>query len=181
MAWPPPTLPIDRTNALPQQDTHPSDHNAANLAINDLVTKVLSIVKYIPEHTQYGSGVIATSANGDGYIPFAVPFAAGSLPNTVLTMEDPPAGLLANHYRLYSDNTRAAVRVTNFDNTVPTAGAIVRMSYIAMGTTADPIIVAQDWPWGSGTDEDPYYTPPDYVFGSSIDDYLSTHGGGGAR
>jgi hypothetical protein len=55
------------------------------------------------------------------------------------------------------------------------------MSYIAMGTTADPIIVAQDWPWGSGTDEDPYYTPPDYVFGSSIDDYLSTHGGGGAR
>jgi hypothetical protein len=37
MAWPPPTLPTNRTNAVPQQDTHPADHNAANLAINDIV------------------------------------------------------------------------------------------------------------------------------------------------
>lgn len=40
MAWPPPVLPINRTNADAQQDTHPADHNAANLAINDLTAKV---------------------------------------------------------------------------------------------------------------------------------------------
>lgn len=36
MAYPPPTLPIDRTNALPMQDTHPQDHNAVNQAVNDI-------------------------------------------------------------------------------------------------------------------------------------------------
>jgi hypothetical protein len=40
MAWPPPVLPINRTNATPSQDTHPQDHNAVNLAVNDLVVKV---------------------------------------------------------------------------------------------------------------------------------------------
>ena len=40
MAWPPPTLPINRQNLTPQQATHPADHNAANLAINDLVAKI---------------------------------------------------------------------------------------------------------------------------------------------
>lgn len=42
MAWPPPVLPTNRTNATPQLDTHVSDHNAANLAINDLVTRLQS-------------------------------------------------------------------------------------------------------------------------------------------
>lgn len=40
MAWPPPVLPINRTDATPQQTTHAADHNAANQAINDIVTKV---------------------------------------------------------------------------------------------------------------------------------------------
>ena len=40
MAWPPPVLPVNRTDATPQQATHPADHNAANLAINDIVTKL---------------------------------------------------------------------------------------------------------------------------------------------
>lgn len=38
MAWPPPVFPTNRTNATPQQDTHPADHNAIALAINDTVT-----------------------------------------------------------------------------------------------------------------------------------------------
>lgn len=37
MAWPPPSLPTNRTNATPQQNTHPADHNAQALAINDTV------------------------------------------------------------------------------------------------------------------------------------------------
>jgi hypothetical protein len=41
--WPPPVLPINRTNATPQLDTHAADHNAVNLAVNDLVGHVQSI------------------------------------------------------------------------------------------------------------------------------------------
>jgi len=37
MAYPPLPLPIDRTNATPQQDVHPADHNAVNAAVNDIV------------------------------------------------------------------------------------------------------------------------------------------------
>lgn len=40
MAWPPAALPTNRTNATPQQNTHPADHNALALAINDTVGKV---------------------------------------------------------------------------------------------------------------------------------------------
>lgn len=44
MAWPPPVLPINRTNADPQQDTHPNDHNALALGLNDTVAKLASIL-----------------------------------------------------------------------------------------------------------------------------------------
>lgn len=43
MAWPPAALPTNRTNATPQQDTHPSDHNAIALAINDTVGKLVAV------------------------------------------------------------------------------------------------------------------------------------------
>jgi hypothetical protein len=47
MAWPPPVLPINRTNALPMQDTHPQDHNAVNLAVNDTVAFLQRRVGFI--------------------------------------------------------------------------------------------------------------------------------------
>lgn len=37
MAWPPPTLPTTRTDTTVMASTHPADHNAVNLAINDIV------------------------------------------------------------------------------------------------------------------------------------------------
>jgi hypothetical protein len=40
MAWPPAALPTNRTNATPQQDTHPADHNAIGQAINDTVARI---------------------------------------------------------------------------------------------------------------------------------------------
>lgn len=43
MAWPPATLPTNRTNATPQNNTHPADHNAISAAINDTVGKVQQI------------------------------------------------------------------------------------------------------------------------------------------
>jgi hypothetical protein len=45
MAWPPPTLAINRTNATPQLDTHAADHNALALAVNDITTKVKQLVR----------------------------------------------------------------------------------------------------------------------------------------
>jgi len=43
MAWPPPVLPTNRQDLTPQTVTHPAEHNAENLAINDLVAKVTGI------------------------------------------------------------------------------------------------------------------------------------------
>lgn len=40
MAWPPPVLPTNRTDALNQQANHPADHNATNQAVNDIVATV---------------------------------------------------------------------------------------------------------------------------------------------
>jgi hypothetical protein len=44
MAFPPPTLPTNRTNATPQIDTHPADHNAVNAAVNDTVGAVNGVL-----------------------------------------------------------------------------------------------------------------------------------------
>jgi len=43
MAWPPASLPTNRTNATPQTNTHPADHNAVNAAVNDTVAHVQAI------------------------------------------------------------------------------------------------------------------------------------------
>lgn len=40
MAYPPGTLPTGRTNATPQQDNHPADHNTVNQAVNDIVGRL---------------------------------------------------------------------------------------------------------------------------------------------
>lgn len=40
MAWPPPALATNRSNATPQQDAHPQDHNAIAQAMNDLVAEL---------------------------------------------------------------------------------------------------------------------------------------------
>ena len=45
MAYPPPVLPTNRTDATPQgPGTHVADHNGANLAINDIVAHLRSAV-----------------------------------------------------------------------------------------------------------------------------------------
>jgi hypothetical protein len=43
MAFPPGVLPINRTDATPQQATHPADHNAISAAINDTVSTVVGM------------------------------------------------------------------------------------------------------------------------------------------
>jgi hypothetical protein len=51
MPFPPPVLPINRTNATAQQDTHPADHNAAALAINDTVARVVTLGNTVDQLT----------------------------------------------------------------------------------------------------------------------------------
>lgn len=40
MPYPPAPLPLNRTNATPQQDNHPQDHNTISLGINDIVAEL---------------------------------------------------------------------------------------------------------------------------------------------
>lgn len=63
MAWPPPVLPTNRTNATPQQDTHPADHNAVNLAVNDTVAQVQGILSQLSSTGPGGFGNV-------GYIKY---------------------------------------------------------------------------------------------------------------
>ena len=56
MTWPAPDLPIDFTNATPQQDAHPDAHNATNLTLND---------NYRPEIIRLGSAVNTAQETAD--------------------------------------------------------------------------------------------------------------------
>jgi len=91
MAWPPGVLPINRTDATPQQTTHAADHNGANQAINDTVTKVVAHDAQIANLTANAglllgelkpfalTVAITTDANGMSGINFpAGTFKAGS-------------------------------------------------------------------------------------------------------
>ena len=63
MAWPPPVLPTNRTDAAPQgPGTHSNDHNAANLAINDLVAMVGQLNNMLVVGAR---GAVVTDAFGD--------------------------------------------------------------------------------------------------------------------
>jgi len=53
MAWPPAALPINRTNATPQLDTHAADHNAVNQAVNDTVAYSQALNNYANQMAGY--------------------------------------------------------------------------------------------------------------------------------
>lgn len=94
MAFPPATLPTNRTNATPQQNTHPGDHNALAAAINDTVAQAQSLtagaarrgVIAVQSGQQVGAGQVVTlgwstlSAPDFGAGPgLTVPAGAGGL------------------------------------------------------------------------------------------------------
>lgn len=62
MAWPPPTMPTTRTNTTVMTDTHPSEHNAVNLAINNIVAKVPWSIVTLNEGYTSGTTVGTTEA-----------------------------------------------------------------------------------------------------------------------
>lgn len=79
MPYPPPTLPINRTNATAQQDTHPADHNAANLAINDITTRLNSLIAQVnaippapPPAPRYVNGSVVIPGGHPGGAEYSI-------------------------------------------------------------------------------------------------------------
>ena len=98
MAWPPPVLPTTRTNAMPQQDDHPALHNAANLAINDLVGYVNG--KLPTTHTAvtqaFPGGSFSTNPGTSG--PITIPTAGLWLLSWECDMNPPTANGVIDIY-----------------------------------------------------------------------------------
>lgn len=106
MPYPPPVLPITRTNADPQQDTHPNDHNAIGQAVNDItghltgtvdvVTGALNYLRYNPQRKilTYGpqsipvgvNSLFADSQGGDPFITTMDNVNWYSIRNTVIVV-----------------------------------------------------------------------------------------------
>lgn len=71
MAFPPPTLPTNRTNATPQLDTHAADHNAIAQAINDTVAFASATNQKLTGYRAYANSYVATTeSGGTAVIPF---------------------------------------------------------------------------------------------------------------
>lgn len=111
MAWPPGALPVNRTDATPQQTTHAADHNAIGGAVNDTVDQL----KLTTAFAQTTNGKVDTLTTKVGAITAAQPLrsatgGAGVL-STVLsspvTLTLPDAGLYLIGYTLTIDPTAA--------------------------------------------------------------------------
>lgn len=148
MAFPPSPLPVNRTNATPQQNTHPADHNAIGQAVNDTVTQVVGLTNSLGLRTalwfkgvvhndliviEVGLDTITTAANGVMNIPFPQAFAVPP----VVIVNDAGAG----NY-LIAPQTPAVnfctCMVRQADSTpsqagTPVANTPVTVSWIAIG------------------------------------------------
>jgi hypothetical protein len=139
MAWPPPTLPINRTDANPQQGTHPSDHNALALAINDTVAFVQQMYESFQttflqngkiERGVFNGALDALSAVqinypaafGDVAVPYCAYAQAGGA-DTALPVSTVIVDRSATHF---------SVRVLDSQNN-PMAGATLLLVWTAVG------------------------------------------------
>lgn len=120
MAWPPPTLPTTRTDTTVMATTHPADHNAANLAINDTVARVKTIV----------SGNAAYTSNTNALITIALPAGYATAPN-VVAMNADPANL---HYYILGARTTTTFQliVAGETTNVGLVNTATRISYMVV-------------------------------------------------
>lgn len=123
MAWPPPTLPINRTDSTPQGGgVHSGDHNAANLAINDLVSVMQSEVLRLPPQVRRATPVGTN------------PVTANSILQTLTIPADPSARILiATTHLLITVGTAGF----NFQLSAGLAGAPVVYALWGVGFTGD--------------------------------------------
>lgn len=149
MAWPPPPLPINRTNSTPQETTHPGDHNTMSQAINDTVAYFQSAAGQVSSslagNIAYDgalliltrSQTITTNGFGDGDIslttglPSGRAFAASPLLSLVLGDANANAGFTLALVPGFLSVTGFRVRV--FNPTGAPFGGAVRVDFIAIG------------------------------------------------
>jgi hypothetical protein len=128
MAWPPPTLPINRTNATPQLDTHAADHNALALAINDVTALLGPAPKLhvdggyqsIASHVMTGGGAVITVTGGP-----AVPYPTTVYVNGWVAVASDSSAVAGIWCQVWSTATGVGSVVT--ETTATTAGGSYAM------------------------------------------------------
>ena len=128
MSWPPPILPVNRTNATPQLDTHAADHNAANQAINDIVARVNKSVQFV--------GSIVATTLSDGSVNIALPAGMFTVtPVALVTNGDGNAvpDAVVSIMALYSNAATLVVYVGRATGG-PIANSVVRLNYLVSQT-----------------------------------------------
>lgn len=81
MPWPPPVLPVNRTDALAQQANHPTDHNTTNQAVNDIVAQINARVAAATVMSGGATGPILANST---YTPFTLTVPAAPVARIVL-------------------------------------------------------------------------------------------------
>lgn len=128
MAWPPPTLPTNRTNATPQLDTHAADHNAANQAINDIVAQLTNPGAY---RSHGGVSTVVTDNWGTAVISTAqgVPANAKIVGAVAICgQRDFPVWLVLNHVDIPLGSNACAFKVCRTDGLV-TANSPIEVAW----------------------------------------------------
>lgn len=82
--------------------------------VRDGAVNIQALATAVGVKVQSGSAFITTTAgSSDGYIPFPVAFRAGTTPAVIMQSGDPANGaILVVSYYQFTDNTRAALRLT---------------------------------------------------------------------
>lgn len=122
MAWPPAVLPTNRTNATPQLDTHPSDHNNVNAAVNDIVAYIQAT-----RRTYGNTTTIATDAFGNAVLTTAHGIPAGAKVRggvAVGAQRDYPAICIVNNVDIPLGSAAIAFKVMNPGGTPVTNNTI---------------------------------------------------------
>lgn len=146
MAWPPPALPTNRTNATPQQDTHPADHNAVNLAMNDTVARVITNEGTLNSLVTISNGAIPSGDTIPGgtttVATVTLPAAGNYLVNYIVTMLSTGALAVNVSLRLaginqFTNTVRSSLTQTTALITVPVlaqaAGQVVDVQISNLG------------------------------------------------
>lgn len=166
MPYPPPVLPVNRTDALGQQTNHPADHNAVNGAVNDIAAELgvnpsggfatveAAVVSFssfftpndiegidrwatgIGMEIQANTSVVTTNATGDGHVTFAHAF--GRNPIVLMTPGD-----VSGAYVFTMTNATRSLTGFDFHAVIPWTGQPaatlqVRVNWLAIAARIYP-------------------------------------------
>lgn len=138
MAWPPPVLPINRTDATVQQATHPADHNAVNLAVNDTVARVAGIGDPWRNPQTVSANIPGAALSGSAQ-DIALTGVAGALATY---------GLIGGHPGITFNRAGVINGIFHLSMQAPAAagGVIITTVYAGLYATANQLIIAAGLP-----------------------------------